>query len=82
LAVGKGYRAIKFAAAVAEKDIVAEMPALREAVGELVAFCRTRLSAVKCPRSIDFRTEFPRSPTGKLLKRKIRDEYRMALNAR
>ncbi len=31
--VGKGYRAIKFAAAVAEKDIVAEMAALREAVG-------------------------------------------------
>ncbi len=46
--------------------------------GELVAFCRTRLSALKCPRSIDFRTEFPRSPTGKLLKRKIRDEYRLA----
>lgn len=31
--VGKGYRAIKFAAAVAEDDIVAEMAALREAVG-------------------------------------------------
>jgi long-chain acyl-CoA synthetase len=45
---------------------------------ELVAFCRARLSAFKCPRSIDFRTEFPRSPTGKLLKRKMRDEYRLA----
>ncbi len=31
--VAKGYRAIKFAAAVAEKDIVREMAALREAVG-------------------------------------------------
>ena len=31
--VGKGYRAIKFAAAVAEKDILREMAALREAVG-------------------------------------------------
>ena len=31
--VGKGYRGIKFAAAVSEKDIVAEMAALREAVG-------------------------------------------------
>ncbi len=31
--VGRGYRAIKFAAAVAEKDIVREMEALREAVG-------------------------------------------------
>jgi long-chain acyl-CoA synthetase len=45
---------------------------------ELVAFCRSRLSALKCPRTIDFRTQFPRSPTGKLLKRQIRDEYRLA----
>jgi fatty-acyl-CoA synthase len=48
---------------------------------ELVAFCRTRLSAFKCPRTIDFRAEFPRSPTGKLLKRQIRDEYRLATAA-
>jgi acyl-coenzyme A synthetase/AMP-(fatty) acid ligase len=45
---------------------------------ELVTFCRTRLSAFKCPRSIDFHAELPRSPTGKLLKRKMRDEYRLA----
>ncbi|MFY8114238.1 MAG: AMP-binding protein [Rhabdaerophilum sp.] len=43
---------------------------------ELVAFCRKRLSAIKCPRTVDFRKEFPRSPTGKLLKRQIRDDYR------
>jgi fatty-acyl-CoA synthase len=45
---------------------------------ELLAFCRMRLSAFKCPRTVDFRVEFPRSPTGKLLKRQIRDEYRFA----
>lgn len=45
---------------------------------ELVAFCRKRLSPIKCPRTVDFRKEFPRSPTGKLLKRQIRDEYRQA----
>jgi len=43
---------------------------------ELVAFCRKRLSPIKCPRTVDFRVEFPRSPTGKLLKRQIRDDYR------
>lgn len=43
--------------------------------GELIAFCRARLSSIKCPRTIEFRTEFPRSPTGKLLKRKIRDQF-------
>lgn len=46
---------------------------------ELVAYCRTQLSALKCPRTVDFRTEFPRSPTGKLLKRQIRDDYRRLL---
>ena len=49
---------------------------------ELVTFCRARLSAIKCPRSVDFRMEFPRSPTGKLLKRQIRDEFRFAQGAR
>jgi len=49
-----------------------------ELSSELIAFCRKRLSAVKCPRTLDFRTNFPRSPTGKLLKRQIRDEYRSA----
>ena len=43
---------------------------------ELIAFCRKRLSPIKCPRTVDFSQEFPRSPTGKLLKRKIHDQYR------
>ncbi len=42
---------------------------------ELLAFCRTRLSHIKCPRSIDFAAELPRTPTGKLLKRLLRDRY-------
>jgi long-chain acyl-CoA synthetase len=42
---------------------------------ELIAFCRTELSPIKCPRSIDFREELPRHPTGKLYKRLLKDEY-------
>jgi long-chain acyl-CoA synthetase len=42
---------------------------------ELIAFCRTVLADVKCPRSIDFRVELPRHPTGKLYKRLLKDEY-------
>ena len=42
---------------------------------ELIAFCRTQLADVKCPRSIDFRAELPRHPTGKLYKRLLKDEY-------
>ena len=42
---------------------------------ELIAFCRDRLAAFKCPRSIDFEAELPRLPTGKLYKRLLRDRY-------
>jgi long-chain acyl-CoA synthetase len=42
---------------------------------ELIAFCKSRLSAIKCPRSIDFEAELPRTPTGKLVKRHLRDRY-------
>ena len=42
---------------------------------ELIAFCRDNLADVKCPRSIDFRPELPRHPTGKLYKRLLKDEY-------
>jgi long-chain acyl-CoA synthetase len=33
------------------------------------------LSPIKCPRSIDFEAELPRTPTGKLVKRHLRDKY-------
>jgi acyl-CoA synthetase (AMP-forming)/AMP-acid ligase II len=42
---------------------------------ELIAYCRERLSPIKCPRSVDFERELPRHPTGKLYKRLIRDRY-------
>ncbi len=42
---------------------------------ELIAYCRENLADVKCPRSVDFRAELPRHPTGKLYKRLLKDEY-------
>jgi len=42
---------------------------------ELIAFCKASLSPIKCPRSIDFRAELPRTPTGKLIKRLLREQY-------
>lgn len=56
-----------------------EMPANADAAGELerelIRFCREHLADVKCPRSVDFREELPRHPTGKLYKRLLKDEY-------
>jgi long-chain acyl-CoA synthetase len=41
----------------------------------LIAYCRQHLADFKCPRSVDFRDELPRHPTGKLYKRLLKDEY-------
>jgi acyl-CoA synthetase (AMP-forming)/AMP-acid ligase II len=42
---------------------------------ELIEYCRSKISAIKCPRSIDFDRELPREETGKLKKRLIKDRY-------
>ncbi len=47
-------------------------PALAD---ELIQFCRDQIAHYKCPRSIDFVEELPRLPNGKLLKRRLRDQY-------
>ena len=46
-----------------------------ELEAELIQFCKDNLSAIKCPRSVDFDKELPRHPTGKLYKRLVRDRY-------
>jgi acyl-CoA synthetase (AMP-forming)/AMP-acid ligase II len=59
-------------AVVQPRDMSRAGPAL---AAELIAFCRQRLSPIKCPRSVDFEAELPRTPTGKLMKRLLRDRY-------
>ena len=46
-----------------------------ELADELITYCRERLTHFKCPRTVDFAAELPRSATGKLYKRLLRDEY-------
>jgi long-chain acyl-CoA synthetase len=41
----------------------------------LIAHCRARLSPIKCPRRLVFRDRLPRSPTGKLMKRLLREDF-------
>jgi long-chain acyl-CoA synthetase len=41
----------------------------------LIAFARERLAGYKLPRSIDLVADLPRTPTGKVLKRELRDGY-------
>ena len=59
-------------AVVQPLDGVAGDDALRASIVEHI---QQRLGKYKWPRSIDFVDELPREPTGKLLKRKLRDPY-------
>lgn len=47
----------------------------KEMEAKLIAYCRSKLSSIKAPRSVDFEAELPRTPTGKLVKRHLRDRY-------
>ena len=42
---------------------------------ELIEYCRTRIAHFKCPRTVDFVPDLPRSPTSKLYKRVLREAY-------
>jgi long-chain acyl-CoA synthetase len=42
---------------------------------EILTWCEGRLARYKAPKSIDFVSELPRDPNGKLYKRKLRDPY-------
>ena len=41
---------------------------------ELIAFCRSELTAYKVPKDIEFRDELPKSNVGKILRRELREQ--------
>ena len=59
--------------AVVEPACPVDNPAALAA--EIIAFCRARLSAIKCPRSVDFVSELPRNDAGKLVKHVLKRRY-------
>ncbi len=42
--------------------------------GELIRYCRERLTAYKIPKYVEFRDDLPKSNVGKVLKRELRDQ--------
>ena len=60
------------------KAVVQLAPNVKESAqvtDEILAFCRERVAKYKCPRTIDYVSDMPRDPNGKLYKRKLRDPY-------
>jgi acyl-CoA synthetase (AMP-forming)/AMP-acid ligase II len=42
---------------------------------EIIKFCREKLGGFECPTSVDFVEALPRNPSGKVLKRELREPY-------
>jgi long-chain acyl-CoA synthetase len=52
--------------------VVKKDPALTEQ--QVLEHCRKNLTAYKVPRYVEFRSELPKTPVGKILRRALRDE--------
>jgi long-chain acyl-CoA synthetase len=59
----------------AVKAIVVPKPGMSPDPQDIIAFARTRIAAFKAPKSIEFVKELPRGPSGKILRRVLREPY-------
>ena len=57
------------------KALVVRRDGVNAAEAEIIGFCRDNLAHFKCPTSVEFRDELPRTATGKLQKFKLREPY-------
>jgi long-chain acyl-CoA synthetase len=59
----------------AVKAVVVRRPGLDVGADDVIAACTERLAAYKKPRSVDFVDELPKTGSGKLMRRRVRDRY-------
>ncbi|MGE0373020.1 MAG: AMP-binding protein, partial [Gammaproteobacteria bacterium] len=57
------------------KAVVVLKPGMQATEGEIIEFTRTRIAGYKIPRSVDFIAALPRNPSGKILRRELREPY-------
>jgi fatty-acyl-CoA synthase len=57
------------------KALVVLKPEAKATERELLEFCRSRLAHFKCPRSAEFVANLPKTATGKVLKKNLRQKY-------
>jgi long-chain acyl-CoA synthetase len=57
------------------KALVVLKPGGRATEEEIITLCKENLARFKKPKSVEFRPQLPKGPTGKLLKRVIREDY-------
>lgn len=55
--------------------VVATKKGTKATAEEIIAFCKKNIAGYKTPKSIEFVDALPKNPTGKILKRELRDKY-------
>jgi len=59
----------------AVKAIVVPKPGVTPDAADIIAYARARIAAYKAPKSVDFIEALPRNPSGKILRRQLREPY-------
>lgn len=59
----------------AVKAIIVLRPGEATTAADVIAFARTRIAGYKVPKSVDFVAALPRNPSGKVLRRELREPY-------
>ncbi|MEM1434699.1 MAG: fatty acid--CoA ligase [Pseudomonadota bacterium] len=59
----------------AVKAVIVLAPGASVTEDAIIGFARERIAGFKCPKSVDFIAELPRNPSGKILKRELREPY-------
>jgi acyl-CoA synthetase (AMP-forming)/AMP-acid ligase II len=57
------------------KAIVVLKPGMKAREEELINLCRDSMASYKKPRSVEFRDSLPKSATGKILRKELREPY-------
>ncbi|MEZ6012460.1 MAG: long-chain-fatty-acid--CoA ligase [Hyphomonas sp.] len=59
----------------AVKAIIVPKPGERPSPEEIIAWAKERIAAYKCPKTVDYTDALPRNPSGKILRKDLREPY-------
>ncbi len=59
----------------AVKAIIVRKPNANPAPDAIIAWVKERIAGYKCPKTVDFAEDLPRNPSGKILRKDLREKY-------
>ena len=66
----------------AVKAIIVPKPGETPSPEDIIAWAKERIAAYKCPKTVDFTETLPRNPSGKILRKDLREPYWKDLDRR